>query len=409
MLMTAPRHLTDDDLISAIASLAAVEREATATLIAHLAELEARRLHLAQGFRSLFGYCRHVLHCSEAEAYNRMQTVHAARRFPVILPLLAGGLLHLTAVRLLAPHLRDEDHLALLGGAIHKSRREVVALLARWFPSPDVASSVRKLPAARVTLAVSSSGVTADKAATSEAETGQAATASASGSGAGRAVTDGAPQPEAPGVPTPDPEATHPNTATLASSRGRLPATVRSAVAPLSEDRYRLQVTLDDAAHADLRCLQDMMRREIPDGDPAAIVARALRLLREEAERKAFSATTRPRAGGSARPGSRDIPAHVDRTVWLRDGGQCAFEGAKARCPERSFLEFHHLTPWAAGGPPSAENISLRCRAHNAYEAALYFGPIRAAIAGRSENSFRNESVPRRIGSGWPVSRSPGG
>ncbi len=89
---------------------------ATATLIAHLAELESRNLHLAQGFRSIFGYCRHVLHCSEHEAYNRMHAVHAARRFPVILGLLAEGLLHLTAVRLLAPHLRDEDHLALLGG-----------------------------------------------------------------------------------------------------------------------------------------------------------------------------------------------------------------------------------------------------------------------------------------------------
>jgi len=147
MLMTDPRHLTDENLIASIATIAGTERLATAMLIAHLAELESRNLHLAQGFRSLFGYCRHVLHCSEHEAYNRMEAVHAARRFPVILALLAEGRLHLTAVRLLAPHLKDKDHLALLGGAIHKSRREIVALLARWFPSPDVASSIRKLPA----------------------------------------------------------------------------------------------------------------------------------------------------------------------------------------------------------------------------------------------------------------------
>lgn len=138
------------------------------------------------------------------------------------------------------------------------------------------------------------------------------------------------------------------------------------------------------------------MRREIPDGDPAAIVARALRLLREDAERKAFSATTSPRPGRAAEPGSRDIPAHVQRVVWRRDDGQCAFEGAKARCSERSFLEFHHVRPWAVGGPPSAENIALRCRAHNAYEAAVYFGPIRAAMAGRDEDSFRNETRNRQ-------------
>src|SRR5688572_30106808 len=141
--------LTDDDLIEKISALAAAERKATAALIEHLAELEARKLHLAYGFRSLFGYCRHVLHCSEHEAYNRMEVVHAARRFPVIVAMIAEGLLHLTAVRLLAPHLKDEDHLALLGGAIHRSRREVVKLLARWFPSPEVPSTLRRLPGDR--------------------------------------------------------------------------------------------------------------------------------------------------------------------------------------------------------------------------------------------------------------------
>src|SRR4051812_13305503 len=148
MLITSSATLTDEALVGRILSTAATERRATATLIADLAELESRRLHLAQGFKSLFGYCRHILHCSEHESYNRMQAVHAARRFPVILPMLADGLLHLTAVRLLAPHLKDEDHLALLGGAIHKSKREIVEVLAGWFPSPDVASTIRKVPAA---------------------------------------------------------------------------------------------------------------------------------------------------------------------------------------------------------------------------------------------------------------------
>jgi hypothetical protein len=153
-----------------------------------------------------------------------------------------------------------------------------------------------------------------------------------------------------------------------------------------------LQVTLLEAAHDDLRCLQDLMRREIPDGDPAAIVARALRLLRREAEQKAFSETARPRPGRAAKPQSRDIPAHVQRAVWQRDEGQCAFEGQRARCGERAFLEFHHVRPWIAGGPPTAENIALRCRAHNAYEADVYFGPIRAAMEDPDADAFRNES-----------------
>jgi hypothetical protein len=34
-----------------------------------------------------------------------------------------------------------------------------------------------------------------------------------------------------------------------------------------------------------------------------------------------------------------------------------------------SFLEFDHVVPFAAGGPSTLENLELRCRAHNAYEA----------------------------------------
>src|SRR5687768_8965705 len=147
MLMNHTHGLTDAALVCRIAALAAAERRSTAALVIHLAELESRGLHLALGFRSLYGYCRTVLHLSEHESYNRMEAALIAHRFPVIVPLLAQGLLHLTAVSLLGPHLRDEDHLALIGGAIHKSKREVEELLARWFPKESVSTSVRKVPA----------------------------------------------------------------------------------------------------------------------------------------------------------------------------------------------------------------------------------------------------------------------
>ena len=326
------RSLSDDDLVDAIASLAKTERTATASLIAHLAELEDRNLHLAQGFRSLFGYCRHVLHCSEHESYVRMQGVHAARRFPVVLAMLADGLLHLTAVRLLAPHLKDEDHLALLGGAIHKSKREIVALLAGWFPSADVPTSIRTLPVRTV-------------------------------GHAGILVA-----PPARG-----------STATTMAPPPSVPTAHRPVVALLAPRRYKLEITMDEETHADLRCVQDLLRREIPDGDAARIVKRALKLLRQDAQKDAFAARSRPKPAGATAPASRHIPAHVERAVWQRDQGQCAFEGTRARCEERSFLEYHHLTPWIVGGSPSVENIALRCRAHNAYEAAVYLGPIRAA------------------------------
>ncbi|HEX7126283.1 MAG TPA: HNH endonuclease, partial [Thermodesulfobacteriota bacterium] len=86
--------------------------------------------------------------------------------------------------------------------------------------------------------------------------------------------------------------------------------------------------------------------------------------------------TDRPRVGTPPRPGSRHIPAAVRRAVWARDGGRCAFVSRTGRrCTERGFLEFHHVRPYAAGGAATVENIELRCRAHNGYEAERMFGP----------------------------------
>jgi hypothetical protein len=61
--------LADEQLLARVKSLAGVERHATVDLIAALAEVDRRKLYLAEGFPSLFNYCTHVLHLSEHAAY----------------------------------------------------------------------------------------------------------------------------------------------------------------------------------------------------------------------------------------------------------------------------------------------------------------------------------------------------
>lgn len=56
MKIDIPHHLSDEELESQLKSLARGEREATARLIAHLAEFDERRLYRAAGFPSLFNY-----------------------------------------------------------------------------------------------------------------------------------------------------------------------------------------------------------------------------------------------------------------------------------------------------------------------------------------------------------------
>jgi hypothetical protein len=66
--MASLKQLSDDELEARVKSLAARERGDTAELVAHLAELDTRDLHLRSGYGSLFAYCRDALHLSEHEA-----------------------------------------------------------------------------------------------------------------------------------------------------------------------------------------------------------------------------------------------------------------------------------------------------------------------------------------------------
>jgi hypothetical protein len=145
-LLASLRRLSDDELVARLKGLAARERRATALLVAHLAELDTRDVYLRAGYSSLFAYCRDVLALSEHEAYNRIEAARTARRFPVVLDLLAAGEVNLTTVRLLGPHLTPENHVGVLESARGKRKAEVEEIVARLSPRGEVEASVRKLP-----------------------------------------------------------------------------------------------------------------------------------------------------------------------------------------------------------------------------------------------------------------------
>ena len=323
-------HVSDADLLARVRRAVAGERQATAHLIALLIELDARRLYLGQGCSSMFSYCTQVLHLTEHAAYGRIEAARVARKFPVILTRLHDGTLSLTAVGLLAPHLTDENHVQVLDAAQHKTKRDVEQLVAALSPKPDVAPALRKLPV------VTPSAVPVTPPGTAAA------------------------------LPLP---AAHDDSAPPVVSLPR-----RVAVTPLAPERFKLQLTLSRTTHDKLRRIQDLLRHSVPDGDLETIVDKALTLLLEHAERTKLAATPRPRSPIANRSTTRHVPAAVKRAVWERDGGRCAFQGSEGRCQETGFLEFHHVVPYAAGGDTSAENLQLRCRAHNVLEAERWFG-----------------------------------
>jgi hypothetical protein len=364
--------LSDHDLLARVGVFAGKEREASAELVAHLAALEVRpALYAAEGHGSLFTYCTKVLRLSEDATCNRIQVARLCRRFPVILDRLASGALSLTTVRMLGPCLTPENHEAVLSRASGRSRREIEALVAELAPRPDVRSSIRKLPTATATLPPMPAPAPTSAPTSISASTPIPASIPKAAPIATPVVASAEPAPSLIAPPLISPPPTQP--------------TRRPIIENTSPERYRVQFTIGKKSHDELRRLQDLLRREIPTGDPGAIVERALSLLLEKVEKAKFAATTKPRRPRRIRPGTdkvgrsaslRDIPSDVQRAVWRRDGGQCRFVGRNGqRCNERTFLEFHHIVPYALGGLPTVDNISLRCRRHNQYEAELVFGP----------------------------------
>jgi hypothetical protein len=400
--------LSDRDLLVCIGTLVGREREATAELVAHLAALEMRpHLYAAQGYASLFTYCTEALGLSEDAACNRIDAARASIRFPVIVDLLAAGSITLTAVRMLKRHLTPDNHEAVLARAARASKEKIELLIAELAPRPDVPASVRKLPAMKTAGPLSEIPASLPTLLDFPATSLPPGTPLSDSPAASSAIVDGSTEPAADTIADPGhalrggPPMVPP---------APVPRASRPIVKPLAPQRYRVQFTIGQDTHDRLRRVQALLRRQVPDGDTAAIFDRALRLLEEaEKTKRGFGTKPAPRPRASRprnyenriRPGtdktasdetrnagephnremtdrdrSRYIPAAVKRAVWWRDAGQCAFVSDSGhRCTERSFLELHHIQPYAMKGPATLNNISLRCRRHNQYEGEVVFGP----------------------------------
>jgi len=338
-------RLSDDELLCRLSALLKKSRNAEVELIAHIAEVDARRLYAREATSSMFAYCTERLHLSEGETFLRIQVARATRRHPMLLDMLADGLLHLTGLAKLVPHLTPDNRDDLLKRAIHKSKREIEELVAELQPRPDVLVSVRKLP--------------------------------------GRPIPEPRPdEVDAAGARR------QPHSGPMEKNEPRLDEVERPAVsggsrqAPIqviAPERYKVQFTASAELRDKLARLQALMHASVPDGDLAAIIEQAVSEKLERLEAKRFGKTKKPRktlGQTDTRAVSRTVPAAVRRSVHARDGGRCTFlDGRGRRCTARRHLEFHHHdAPYGRGGDHSPDNIRLMCRAHNALLAEREYG-----------------------------------
>jgi hypothetical protein len=359
-LETVPSH----ELLTRTHDLIRRGNAVEAELLAHLGEVDARKLYLEQAFPSMFVFCLRALHFSESVAYKRISAARAARRHPEILAAVRRGELHGTAVSLLAPQLTQANCAALIRAARHKTADDIRRLLADREPKPDVRASLRRVPGARASIP----GPAVEWNLGSR-PSGSPAAAFAPSFPSSQNEPRSRERESPDGVDRPRPA---PSQETWRE---------RSRTEPLGAERYCVRFTANAALHAQLQELQALMRHEIPDGDLGGILARAVPLLLEQVRKRNFGAcsaskSSTPRSG----PASRSIPAAIRRSVTQRDGEGCTYVSSDGRrCGSKEFLEFHHRDPWAHAKAHSTAGITLFCRAHNQHQARRDFGETHMA------------------------------
>ncbi|HXK39678.1 MAG TPA: hypothetical protein VJ837_02490, partial [Candidatus Paceibacterota bacterium] len=234
------RTLSDRSLLKAVRRITGKSREILAWLLAHLCEIDARRLYCEEACSSLFMYLTDRLQFSESEAYRRMATAQVARTYPVILDRIAGGEIHMTGVLLLKDHLTPENHRELLDASRHKTKREIEKLIAERFPLPDAKTVTRKLPSSRR----SSEGTSA--------------------------LFDDADTEAARALPIPPRQET------------------RGSIQPTSATRHKVQFAAGDEFMAWLEKAKALLWHTIPDGDLETVMTHILKEFCVKAEQRKF-------------------------------------------------------------------------------------------------------------------------
>jgi hypothetical protein len=262
-------HLSDHALLRRLTRLVQHDRRITAAMLAHIAEVDARKLYLPAGYPSMHAYCVQRLRLSEDAALKRIQAARVARQFPVIFTALEEGRLHLSGVCLLAPYLKEPAAGDLLAAAMDRSKDEIGQLIARRFPRTELLELVEEY----------ASSVRAEA--------------------KGRTELDCSAQ-HAPG---------HVERDTLSHAPAHVATPVpRPKLEPHADGRYALHVVLCQEAHDLIRYAQALSSHSNPQGNISQVLLHALRDHVAQLEKQKFAATTRPRPQSASETAATSRP-----------------------------------------------------------------------------------------------------
>ena len=342
--------VSDGKLEGALRELLSSSARTEARIAAHLAEVEARSLHLRAGYQSMYEYCMQHLGLSENEAFHRIAVARVASAFPVVFGLLERRAIHLSAICVLRRYLTPENHRELLDEACHNTKRQVEELVVRRFPGRDVRSELRQLPRFepvtgaqyRLTLAIS-------VALKEKLELLRDLVSHANPSGDQAIVVERAVD------------------LALAQVQKRRFATPKQSVG---------EATVEKATVEKATVGETNGGASTGETSPGEASIGEAHLSRAKPKRR--------------REGRERIRSSVRREVVERDGLSCSYVGDGGhRCGARALLQFEHEEAWSRGGADTADNLRLLCAQHNGLRAEQELGKatVELAITARRERT----------------------
>jgi hypothetical protein len=136
------RKLSNKMLMGRLEASVAGRRKWTAFIVELLAEVERRRLHLIDGYTSMFDFCQNHLLMSEGTSFRHIAAARIARNFPQIIALIASGEIHLSALALIRNLLTPDSFDTIISAVKRKTKREVQDFIAQVAPKENVPTTI---------------------------------------------------------------------------------------------------------------------------------------------------------------------------------------------------------------------------------------------------------------------------
>ncbi|GMR22435.1 MAG: hypothetical protein BMS9Abin37_0784 [Acidobacteriota bacterium] len=337
--------MSNAELNHSAETLVAAENGSIAKLIAHIAEMSARKTALELGYKSLYDYCIRGLNLSEGAVPARIHVANVSRQFPQLLVALAERRISLTVAGLLAPHVRENNVDKLISDCAGMTCKATQEYLVALEPKPVFEPSIRKRASAQ--------------------------------------------KPAPPAQPQNDEISPNAQKPPLQQAPPKSSPTI---LQPATPDEFNFIFSADRDFKDKFERLAEVLGVENAQKHMADILEKALDVALEKKDpkkklerrrkrdkKREGSSKTKSRSNEMAKDDepvkSRYISSEVSERVRVRANYQCQYRASDGtRCSARTGLQIEHVRPFGNFRSNDERFLELLCAQHNALAAERIYG-----------------------------------